>query len=120
MQIDNLTELRTHYGDLRAKVLNSIAWKPSEMQGVDISMDASVKERLGQATFDQYRAAAIQAKYDEQRQALKEEYERLALEEQEAISQLVQHSEEVLSPDQLDASALVQAVNLQEDALIRA
>jgi len=117
-KIESVFDLRTQFGEERAAMLNRLFTLPSEIVATDISMKPEVKAQLGQATFDQVRAAELAAVAQDKRDAIKAAYIQNEPEEIEAVKLLAAHSHEVLQPEVLDAQVLVSASGLTEDQLI--
>jgi hypothetical protein len=117
-ELESVFELRQRYGDERAAMLNRLFHLPAEIVATDISMDSKVRAQLGDATFDEVRAAKLAAAGQYLRDQIKAAYVENELEEAEAVNTLVAHSEDVLRPETVESNTLVVAAGLTEDQLI--
>ena len=79
--IESVDDVRRHFGGLKANILSSLFDLKTEVKDVDISMDASVRERLGRSTEDAVRQATVEQVVLERIRTARQRFIDLELEE---------------------------------------
>jgi hypothetical protein len=115
-----INEIKTHYGEEQAKLLNELFSLPSKAQGLDVSMSNEVKESLGRKEFDAVRAAEASVWAEGEREALKTEYLRLDLELRAAIEIRIEEIERELAPKNVSFRDFAVAAEVSPETLIAA
>lgn len=113
-------EIKREYGAQQAQILTETFDLGAKAQQVDVSMSATVKERLGEQDFDRVRAAEGAAWAEAARDRLKGRYEELDLELRAAIQVRVEEIEALLSPENVGFGDYAAAATATPEALIAA
>ena len=116
-------EIRLEYGNMQAQILNDIFSLPAAAAQVDINMSAGELEALGllqDEELTQVRSMIQERWAAAKREELKVRYVELDVERAAAVAERVEAVEDFLEPDGLDASAYLQAFQMDEPSLIAA
>lgn len=116
----SVDDVKRHFGALKSAVLTKLFDLPAEAAGVNVSMDASVKARLGYGVLDKVRNAQRQGFVSTRIEATKSEYIRLELEEAEVINAMSEEADKVLTPREASPESILQAATLTEEQIIMA
>lgn len=111
-------ELKKHYGEEQARIINEIATLAAQAGQRTMSMDAGTKEALGQEDYSRVLAAEQAAWAQLRREELKERYVGLDLERTAAIEEARLEAERELSPQDVGAEAVLLASRMSEQELI--
>ncbi len=113
-----VNEIKVHYGEEQAKLLNELFGLPAKAQRVDVSMPSEVRESLGPKEFNAVKAAEASIFAEAERARLKTEYLRLDLELRAAIEVRLEEISEELSPKNASFRDYAAAAEASPGALI--
>lgn len=91
-------EIKREYGGEQAKLLTALFDLAAKAREIDVSMNATTKERLGNREFDMVRATEQEVWAEGERQRIKAKYVELELELRAAIEVRLEEVERELSP----------------------
>ncbi len=111
-------ELKQHYGEEQARIINEIATLAAQAGQVEMPMNAGTREALGQEDYSRVLAAEQAAWAQLRREELKEQYIGLDLERTAAIEEARLEAERELSPRDVSAEAVLLATSKSEQELI--
>jgi len=115
-----INEIKVHYGEEQAKLLNALFDLPAKAQQLDVSMSNEVKESLGRKEFDAVRAAEAAIFAEGERARLKTRYIELDLELRSAIEVRLEELELELSPKNVGFRDFAAAAEASPETLITA
>jgi hypothetical protein len=115
-----IVEIKIHYGEMQAKLLNELFDLPSKAAGVDVSMSSATKESLGNTDFNRVRAAEGAAFAQAERDRLKAKYMELDLELRAALEVRIEEIERELSPKNVGFKDFAAAAEASPETLIAA
>ena len=115
-----INEIKVHYGEEQAKLLNALFDLPSRAQQLDVSMSNEVKESLGPKEFNAVRAAEGAVFAEAERERLKARYLELDLELRAAIEVRIEEIEQELSPKNASFRDFAAAAEASPETLITA
>ena len=115
-----INEIKVHYGEEQAKLLNALFDLPAKAQQLDVSMSNEVKESLGRKEFDAVRAAEAAIFAEGERARLKTRYIELDLELRSAIEVRLEELELELSPKNASFRDFAAAAEASGETLITA
>lgn len=113
-------EIRESYEAEKAKLLTECFDLTQKARQVDVSMSATMKERLGPKEFNAIKAAEGETFGETERQRLKTEYVRLDVEMWAAVEVRVEEVNQELSPENASFRDFVAASEASPEALIAA
>jgi hypothetical protein len=113
-----VTEIKEHYEGEKSNLLTETFDLAAKARQVDISMAATVKERLGPKDFNAVKAAEGEVWAEDERQRLKTKYVELDLEMRAAIEERAAEVERELSPKSVSADDLLSASKASPESLI--
>src|SRR5215207_3395047 len=116
----SVLEIKQHYGDEQARLLTELFNIPAKAAEVDISMDATVRDRLGPAEIRGIKAAEGAVYAESERDRLKSKYIELDLEVREAIAERVRQVELALSPRNASFADFAAAASATPEQLVAA
>jgi hypothetical protein len=115
-----INEIKVHYGEEQAKLLNALFDLPAKAQQLDVSMSNEVKESLGPKEFNAVRAAEGAVFAEAERERLKARYLELDLELRAAIEVRIEEIEQELSPKNASFRDFAAAAEASPETLITA
>jgi uncharacterized protein (DUF885 family) len=115
-----INEIKVHYGEEQAKLLNALFDLPAKAQQLDVSMSNEVKESLGPKEFNAVRAAEGAVFAEAERERLKARYLELDLELRAAIEVRIEEIEQELSPKNASFRDFAAAAEASPGTLITA
>jgi hypothetical protein len=115
-----VVDIKTHYGEEQAKLLNQLFDLPAKAQQLDVSMSNEVKESLGPKDFNRLRAAEGEVWAEAERERLKGKYLELELELRAAIEVRIEEIERELSPKNVGFRDYAAAAEASPETLITA
>lgn len=113
-------EIKVHYGEEQARLLNELAVLSMGPLDVDIELSGGVKERLGPEAFSNLQAAEAEAFLQTDRERAREKYLELDMELRAAIEVRVEQVVEELRPKNAGFKDFVAAAQASPEALITA
>jgi hypothetical protein len=113
-----VVDIKIHFGELQAKLLNQLFDLPARAQQLDISMSATTLERLGPKELNAVKAAEGSAFAEAERARLKTEYIALDLELRAALEIRLEEIERELSPKNVGFRDFASAAEASPEALI--
>jgi Arc/MetJ family transcription regulator len=118
--MSRVLELKTHYGEEQAKLLNELFDLPAKARGVDVNMRDEVKESLGPKELNAVKAAEGVIFAEAERERLKAKYLELDLELRAAIEVRIEEIELELSPKNVGFRDYAAAAEASPETLITA
>ncbi len=115
-----ILEIKTHYGEEQAKLLNELFDLPAKARQLDVSMSNEVKESLGPKEFNAVKAAEAAIFAEAERERLKTKYLELDLELRAAIEVRIEEIELKLSPKNVGFRDYAAAAEASPETLITA
>jgi hypothetical protein len=115
-----INEIKVHYGEEQAKLLNELFGLPAKARSVDVSMSNEVKESLGPKDFNRVRAAEAAIFAESERERLKTKYLELDLELRAGIEVRLEEIEQELSPKNASFRDFAAAAEASPETLITA
>jgi hypothetical protein len=115
-----VNEIKVHYGEEQARLLNELFDLPAKARSVDVSMSATTLERLGPKEFNAVKAAEGAVFAEGERERLKARYLELDLELRAAIEVRIEEIEQDLSPENVGFRDFAAAAEASPETLITA
>jgi hypothetical protein len=115
-----VVDIKIHYGEEQAKLLNQLFDLPARAQQLDVSMSATALERLGPKEFNAVKAAEGAVFAEAERERLKARYLELELELRAAIEVRIEEIERELSPKNVGFRDFAAAAEASPETLITA
>jgi hypothetical protein len=113
-----VVDIKIHYGEEQAKLLNQLFELPAKAQQLDVSMSYEVKESLGPKDFNRLRAAEAGVWLEGERERLKARYLELELELRAAIEVRIEEIERELAPKNVGFRDFAAAAEASPETLI--
>jgi hypothetical protein len=113
-------DIKIHFGELQAALLNQLFDLPARAQQLDISMSATTLERLGPKELNAVKAPEGSAFAEAERARLKTEYIALDLELRAALEIRLEEIERELSPKNVGFRDFAAAAEASPETLISA
>ncbi len=113
-----IRDIKTHYGEEQARLLNELFGLPARAQQLDISMSATTLERLGPKELNAVKAAEGSAFAEAERARLKTAYIELDLELRAALEVRIEEISEELSPKNASFRDYAAAAEASPEALL--
>ncbi len=111
-------DIKVHFGELQAALLNQLFDLPARAQQLDISMSATTLERLGPKELNAVKAAEGSAFAEAERERLKTRYIELDLELRAALEVRLDEISEELSPKNASFRDFAAAAEASGETLI--
>jgi hypothetical protein len=115
-----VVDIKIHYGEEQAKLLNQLFDLPARAQQLDVSMSNEVRESLGPKDFNRLRAAEGEVWAEAERERLKARFLELELELRAAIEVRLEEIERELAPENVGFRDFAAAAEASPETLITA